>query len=824
MLKIPERPTRRLLESIYARPYVWFFGALALSMAMVQAGRGLSLKSKLEDLLPNSSPSVIASEELKERLESVDSLVVTLMTDNFNQVKPALSKIANAITALPEVRFVEYKLDLELINRDAMIIFPSVDDLKEYYDELTDAIKTAVKSRLDLFDDEEEEGEDNDEDEPQHTWKWAELEDEHALSRVGRRFREEQSKYKEYFYNKKYTTLGLQVFPTKPSSDLNFSRQLLKVVDATVREAVAAELGPIGPGQTVTRVDLGGGYRGAIEESNAIKDDLISSSTFSFGLLALVLIVFFRSVRALFCVMIPLVMGTMWTVGLVALTVGYLNLITAFIFAVLLGLGIDFGIHFYSRYREERASGADPLEAMVATHIQCGEASLLAAITTSASFVVLMLADFRGFSQFGGVAAAGVLLCLVAVAVVFPAVAFIFERWAPLKLLGYRVDRDESGGIKRRRFPVGAGFLAGAIAVSLGALVLSPAHIDFEYDFRQLGRKAKKSKQYEDIQYGTTQATSPAVLLAKSSEEARHFYDQLEARTEAVEKHPRIKSFQSLFSLVPMQQDEKRKWVGKLCRKLRRKHKLFDGDRYEGAQVILGHCEPGEITTENLPAWVKRQFTDKRGRLGEFIYVSPRGSINDGKVALAFREEMISLEDLSGKPPVVSGKPMVWAEVLIAMKEDGLRIAIASLGAVLLLLFVFERRFVAVGIILLPLFCTAAVMAAAMALFDLKLNFFNMLAVPTIIGMGVDDGVHMYHRYKELGRGSIVYIVRTTGMAAFLTTLTTSIGFGSLIAANHKGLNSLGELTVIGMIGALVATLVVLPAALAWRESRQAAV
>ena len=107
-----------------------------------------------------------------------------------------------------------------------------------------------------------------------------------------------------------------------------------------------------------------------------------------------------------------------------------------------------------------------------------------------------------------------------------------------------------------------------------------------------------------------------------------------------------------------------------------------------------------------------------------------------------------------------------------------------------------------------------------MVLLDIKLNFFNMLALPTLIGMGVDDGVHMMHRYRELGPGSAWYVVRSTGSAVFLTSVTTSIGFGSLLYANHYGLNSLGLLSMVGIGAALLTTLVVLPAAMQWRDRR----
>ncbi|MCA9538696.1 MAG: MMPL family transporter [Myxococcales bacterium] len=825
MLKLPERPVRRLVEGIAKRPYLTCLAALAVTALALLSGRSIELRSRIEDLLPGSAPSVQAMEVLEKRLGSADILVVALMTDDFEKVKPALPAIAAALEADPDVASVRYRQDVTMIDKNALIIFPTLDELHEYYDDLTENIRREVSKRMDLgLDDDDEAPAEGKKDEKaeefsRYTFDWAEHEQDDGLSNLGRTFREERGEYREYFYNRAYTTIGLQVYPVKGSGDLAFCKRILATVDEIVRAEIGKTLGPVGPEGVVTDVILGGGYRNALEQSDQIKGDMASSVGVSFILLALVVMLFFRSIRAFVCVFLPLVCGVSWTVGLVALTVGYLNLITAFIFAVLLGLGIDFGIHFYGRYREERATGHDAIEAMVVTHLHCGEASILAAATTAASFLALTIADFKGFSQFGGVAACGVLLCLLAVFIVFTAMIFVFERWFPLRLLGYSVDREVGGDIPRRPFPIGKRALMATLVLALGGVALSPM-LRFEMDFNRLGQKEKEKRDYEKVIYGTTQATSPAVIFTQSPEEGRFIYEQLEQRTAEQNPHPRIKSYQSVFSLIPDHQEEKTQWVRKICRKLARKVKLFEGDKRDGADELLRHCEPAAFSVDDLPDWVKAKFSDRDGRLGEFIFVSPRGSTSDGEVALAFRDEMVSLKGMDGQPPLVSGKPMIWADVLRAMEFDGLRTTAASLLTVLLLLYLFERRVRAVALIALPLSLALAFTGGLMVLLGIKLNFFNMLAIPTVIGMGVDDGVHLYHRYKELGRFSARYIVRTTGMSAVLTTLTTAIGFGSLLLANHYGLNSLGVLSMIAMGTALAATLLALPAAMQWNDQR----
>ena len=820
-LKLPERPVRRLVGSIHAHPYVYFVVCLLLTAVMLSFGRSLKLKSKIQDLLPESAPSVQAMEVLQRRLGSADILVITLMSHDFEPVRRALPKIAAALRAHPDVSKVVWQQDMSLIDRNALTIFPTLKELENYHDELTDTIREAVKGKLALFDDEPTD-EAPAEQPIRRTYSWGEFENDDGLSSLGRTFRKKRGDYPKYFYNRDYTAIALMVYPTQPSGDLAFCRHILKALDQLVRVEVERHLGSVGEGHLVQRVDLGGGYRDALEQSKQIENDMASSITFALVLLCLVVILFFRSLRGLVCVMLPLIMGTAWLVGVVTLTIGYLNLITAFIFAVLLGLGIDFSIHFYARYREERAAGREPLEAMVQTHLHCGEASILAATTTSAAFLALTFADFRGFSQFGGVAAAGVVLCLLAVLIVFPAITFIFERWMPLRLLGYRVARDQEGEIRRDRFPLGPGTVVVTVLLAVGGIVLGLRDAEFELDFRKLGERVKTEKaEYKKVQHDTGGGRSPAVIFATSAEEARSLYDQLEAKI--ANGTTQIKSFQSLFTLVPTDQKEKQRLVARICRKLRRKVKLFEGDQRDGADELLRHCDPTDFEVSDLPDWVLDKFTDRDGRVGEIFFVTIVGSNENGEDCLAFREEMSTLKGLDGSPPLVSGKPMIWADVLIAMKRDGLLTSVASLAVVLVLLLIFERRLVAVGIVFLPLGIALGISAGLIALLDIKLNFFNMLALPAVIGMGIDDGIHMYHRHKELGPGSPRYIVGTTGMAAVLTTLTTAIGFGSLMTANHYGLNSLGFLTTVGMAVALATTLIVLPAALRWSDDRQAA-
>jgi len=128
------------------------------------------------------------------------------------------------------------------------------------------------------------------------------------------------------------------------------------------------------------------------------------------------------------------------------------------------------------------------------------------------------------------------------------------------------------------------------------------------------------------------------------------------------------------------------------------------------------------------------------------------------------------------------------------------------------------RSFVDTFLVLTPLLAALAWVTGFMYVFDIKLNLYNMVAFPTIIGMGIDNGVHIFHRYRETGKGSLRLVLRTTGMALLATSLTTMVGFSGLVPAIHPALTSIGVLSLIGLGSCFIASVTLLPALLQIRE------
>jgi hypothetical protein len=101
--------------------------------------------------------------------------------------------------------------------------------------------------------------------------------------------------------------------------------------------------------------------------------------------------------------------------------------------------------------------------------------------------------------------------------------------------------------------------------------------------------------------------------------------------------------------------------------------------------------------------------------------------------------------------------------------------------------------------------------AGLMWLFDLQFNLANLVAVPLIIGIGVENGIHIVHRFREEGESGPALVAGSTGQAVALFSLTTMVGFGSLMVARYYGIFSMGLLLTVAVGSVLVASLTVLP-------------
>ncbi|MBN2695709.1 MMPL family transporter [bacterium] len=635
--------------------------------------------------------------------------------------------------------------------------------------------------------------------------------------------------FREWRISKDGRVLVVMITPSKPAGDIDFAKKIKKYI-----EAKTDKIKQNNPQFKDIIVGLSGSYITTIEETNEVKHDVFSSIGLSIGLILLLILLYFGRISLLITIIAPLLAGMIWTSGIFFLFEPHLNLIAAFIFAILLGLGIDFGIHVLSRYIQERKSGKTIDESLLISLTNTGKALVVGGTTTMAAFLSLLFADFQGFSQFGKLASLGVFLNLVAIYFLFPTIIFIFEN----HLHGFKESKNyykvlmdifrkksiekSQDDLSKQKFP----FVKTIITLfsliflfSVAWLVIKPVH--FEYNFKKLGKKGGKrqllqSKYSSAIEY----SLSPAVILTESPEETLKIHKALEKLTKTetdIIPQPAIfpfiqpynvyitynmtesiKNFASIYSFYPENQEEKFKVLTDIDQMLTEsrvsKLKNEEQETIEELRPYLKNAKPFKLN--DLPEFAKQIFKNKKGNYEQMLFLYVKLDTSDGKNAIKFAKEIRSIR-VDGKPLVVTAQPLIFADILTLMARDGFWISMLSLGFITIILLIFTKSVKKTALLLIPLSFSFLLMFAFMSLFGIKLSFYNMIILPSLIGMGIDNAVHLYHRVSEEDNFMVAY--KSIFGSITLATVTTLIGFAGLLTANHNGLNSIGALAIIGM-------------------------
>jgi predicted RND superfamily exporter protein len=161
--------------------------------------------------------------------------------------------------------------------------------------------------------------------------------------------------------------------------------------------------------------------------------------------------------------------------------------------------------------------------------------------------------------------------------------------------------------------------------------------------------------------------------------------------------------------------------------------------------------------------------------------------------------------------PKATGSPLQTYESSLQMQQGFITAAVYAVGAIFILLLIDFRSWGASVTTLLPTILGFTMMFGVMGWLDLPLNAANMIVLPLILGIGIDDGVHLIHDYRSRRNDRRYKMSASTATSMMITSLTTIIGFGSMMIASHRGLQSLGRVLVIGIVCCLFTSLILLP-------------
>jgi len=199
------------------------------------------------------------------------------------------------------------------------------------------------------------------------------------------------------------------------------------------------------------------------------------------------------------------------------------------------------------------------------------------------------------------------------------------------------------------------------------------------------------------------------------------------------------------------------------------------------------------------------------------VFIWPRERNDADYQAAAWEGELhaiLAKLDQQGIVYDMADETLIVAWIYKLIKKDGLPLLLVAAVVVLIFLALDLRRLKHVVLVALPLAVGMGSFAFVVHLWEMELNMFNLIVVPSIIGIGIDNAVHIFHRKRSEGRGSTMVVIRTTGMAALVASLTTGIGFGSALVSQNLGLRSLGTMAIIGISATFLASTVFFPSLL----------
>jgi predicted RND superfamily exporter protein len=607
----------------------------------------------------------------------------------------------------------------------------------------------------------------------------------------------------------------------RPSTDAIFAKGIYDK-----GEALIARMDPPSYGDSLV-AKVAGAYRN-FSEIKQVNYDMVTAGIISLGLVVSLLLLFVRKAVNLLLLNIPLLVAMSWTTGITYLIFERLTLLTAFILALILGLGIEYAVHVYSRWAEENRAGRDPVEAMAVSVHATARALLAGAATNVFAMLSLQVGTFQGFKEFGVVVSIGITCALLCTWLVMPPLFFLFTRlsgWLRKRFEGAPAaaflvawllpgESKVKGGMLLPAMPYGAKslkVLAGLGLLFSVLLVLAPK-VEFENDFKNLRGKSTSAGISYGRAVGGGRNTSPSLILGTSEAQMRSVHDSLVARY-GNPADSMLKSYATIQSFVPSDEAQaERKAILERIRTMldARALERVDSATKADLDLLRKYVSPDTFGFRDIPDWAQRFLTEADGTHGRFGYLYGSLRESDAIESAKFQDRFGTLPSSTGPVPVASSG-FIYADVVRMVKRDGVWLGLVTLLFLIVITAIDMRSWrgvlITVGFIALSAWWTYGFMG----LLGLRLGMFNLVVLPTILSVSVDSVIHLYHRRMELGRGHIGRLYRTTGSAVLAGTLNNAFGFAGLCFVTHKGMQTIGFLATLGIGSGLLVMFLVLP-------------
>jgi uncharacterized protein len=868
----------------------WWVLSVSLILAALSlwfTATHLQFNTLREDLISRDIKFNVLYQEYRESFKDFDGMIVVVEGERSEEMKQFADQLVERLQSRPEISSeIYYKVDTGYF-KDKSLLFLEPDALEQLEDKLrshqdfleqvnaSPGLNTLLRSLnreissgvvdsllTDMLGTEDEENEKDDTTDlgllisllGQMT---RHLEGDTAYrSPWGAFLSEENNPLREdgYLVSDDERLLFILLNPQETEGDFAGSKNAIEGI-----RAIARELAPDFPD---VKVGMTGGEVISSDEMFTTHADVKNASKYALTGVALLFILFYRRVTEPLLAVFTLMVSIAWAMGYTTLSVGHLNIISVVFTTILIGLGIDFGIHILCRYREERRLGNGSCLAMRNTLQHTGRGNLAGAVTTAIAFGAMVFTDFIGIVELGIIAAGGIVLCLLGMVLLLPALISLEERWRkPVYTLPERVGKRDA------MFEKMYSHYYLIIFVSLGILLgcgYVSKDLHFDYNLLNMQAKGTEAVHYEmKIIENSKRASWNAALIADDIQDAKEKHrvlkgmpsvGKVESLLTAIPENQeaRIRNVKALAPLIDEFQVEPedepfslraiQATVKKIRFKLRKKEKENEQDDvYEASRrakqldEALKNTDPESATTR-LKKFSRVLFVDYRKKIADLkrsVHPTPvkveelpqdlknRFVSADGKYLLLVypniniweREEMEKfLYEMRRIDPDVTGNAVHMFESSQLMIDGYVNAGLYALAAIFLYLMLTLRNIKTTLLVLIPTMAGAVLTLGLMRLTGIQFNMANLVILPLILGIGVVDGVHIMHRCRESSECGTNVISKSTGQAVILTSLTTMIGFGSLMVADHQGVYSVGLVLTLGVGSCMITSITLLPA------------
>jgi predicted RND superfamily exporter protein len=663
----------------------------------------------------------------------------------------------------------------------------------------------------------------------------------------------------------------IALFPDLPGAEVAEVKPTVTLIRRARDEVLGAAAARGERWAQVVHADLTGLPALATDELDVVHRSLAQVSAASVAALVGLLLLAFRSFRYALLSLIPIGMGTLFTLAVVRLGWGQMNLITSNFTPVLLGLGNAFAIIILGRYGEFVRAGRDPRTAISEALGQTVIGLLIASTTTVVAFLSLGSTEFTAYAELGIVAGIGLLLLLGATTVFMPPMLWTAGRGKLIRSPELPGLRHIVTLVRRGRWPV----LAGAVAVVVAATVLGPRVAFNSRYFDFLPKDTESGAALLTVERGSATSPIEAGVSVAGIEAAREVTARLRALPSggavqtasdllppltaegltalrsglvslgrdpdftrlAGRKRPRAELVAATRSLVDAFDEvafalrqagrdvsaatEAQKAVTALARRV--EGLSDDAPTVAAAERALASllerafktarrvAERGRYEIEDLPAVFRARFAARDGKaLG--VYVNPKGDIWDRPTAQRFSHEVLAAA------PGICGTAIDIFEHQRMIRDGFTRATLASIVLVFVIVLAGFRRVGQSLVAHVPLVLAFATALVVMGVTGVRFDVANVVTLPLIFGIGIDAGGHMINRYRlsmaEHGVARLEDVIRGTGGAVIVSSCSNIIAFAALMFGDYGAMWSLGFVMTIAISASVLSAIVVLPSVL----------